>query len=85
MQIDKFGELVGLERQLSTGLKNLRTLDAQEKDELRNAIAAANREVAAVKSANQVLKKNQVTFWKQFKWVVIGGAAGIVVGSIVKK
>lgn len=85
LQIDKFGELVGLERQLSTGLKNLRTLDAQEKDELRNAIAAANREVAAVKSANQVLKKNQVTFWKQFKWVVIGGAAGIVVGSIVKK
>lgn len=84
LQIDKQAELIALERQVGTGLKDLRTLDAQEKEQLRLAVAAATREVAAIKDANQVLKKNQVTFWKQLKWIVIGAAAGVIAGAVLR-
>lgn len=82
-QIEKQNELLLLESKVSFGLKNLRELDAEEKTQLRNAVAAAMRETAAIKAANEVLKKNQVTFWKKFKWMVIGGAAGIIAGSVL--
>lgn len=83
IQIEKQNELLLLESKVSFGLKNLRELDAEEKTQLRNAVAAAMRETAAIKAANEVLKKNQVTFWKKFKWMVIGGAAGIIAGSVL--
>lgn len=74
--IERQNELLTMEQRIQTGLKDLRTLDAEEKQHLRNAVAAANRETAAVRAENAVLKKQRMTFWKKAKWFVIGGAAG---------
>lgn len=83
--IEKQDELLGIETQLSTGLKNLRTLDAEEKGQLRLAVAAAERQIAALEAQVVVLKKKRFTFWKAAKYLVIGGAAGIVAGAVLLK
>ncbi|QQS33508.1 MAG: hypothetical protein IPM50_02685 [Acidobacteriota bacterium] len=77
------GGLVELERQISDGLKRIRTLDAEEKELLSSAVAAARREVDAIRGANEALKRNQATFWKRLKWVVVGGAVGVIAGSVL--
>ena len=81
--IDKQNELLTIEHQLSEGQKNLRTMDAAEKAQLRRAVDSANNETAGVRAENAVLKKNQVTIWKKAKWFVIGGAAGIIAGAVL--
>lgn len=82
--IERQNELFSLERQISTGLKDLRVLDDAEKQSLRNAVAAAMRETTAVRGENAVLKKNQVTTWKKMKWIIFGVAGGIVAGAVLK-
>lgn len=82
-QIEKQDELIALERKIGTGLKDLRALDAEQKANLYKAVDAANRETTALRAANAVLKKNQVTIWKQIKWLVIGGAAGVIAGAVL--
>ena len=59
-----------------------RALDAEEKQNLRDAVAAADRQVAAVEAANEVLKKQRMTFWKKAKYFLIGAAAGGAVCAI---
>lgn len=85
VQIAKQNELIALEQQIGTGLKNLRTLDAEQKADLYKAIDAANRETSALRAEIAVLKKNQVTLWKKVKWFVIGGAAGVIAGAVLTK
>lgn len=80
--IEKQNELLDLENKLSTGLKNLRTLDAEEKDQLRRAITAAERQVAALEAEVVVLKKNQMTIFKQAKYVFIGIVGGVVLYAV---
>lgn len=75
-QIALQADLLALERQISAGLKDIRTLDGEEKQALRDAIAAKDE---AIKG----LKRNQATFWKKVKWIVIGAAGGIVAGAIL--
>lgn len=74
--LTKDAELASLQSQVEDGLRKLRALDAEEKANLWKAVDAANREITALKAANAVLKKNQVTVWKQIKWFVIGAGAG---------
>lgn len=76
-------KLLGLEQQLRVGTEDLRTLDAKEKQHLRDALSAADREILALKNANAVLKKNKWTIWKASKAALLGGAAGIVLGAIL--
>lgn len=83
VQIERQNELLDLEGKVSTGLKNLRTLDAEEKQQLRNALAAAERQITAIRAENEVLKKQRMTFWKKAKYFVIGGAAGIIAGAVL--
>ena len=83
LQIDKQNELLLLESKVSFGLKNLRELDAEEKTQLRNAVAAATRETAAIRAANEVLKKNQVTFLKKAKWFIYGAVTGAAVCAVL--
>lgn len=81
--IERQNELVDLQTEIETGLKNLRTLDAEEKLHLRNAIAAANRQIAALEAEVAVLKKQRATLWKKVKWISIGilaGAAACAIG-----
>lgn len=75
-QIALQAELLNLEREISTGLKNIRTLDAAEKTALRDAITAKD---VAIKE----LKKNQFTMWKKVKVFVIGAAAGLIIGAVI--
>lgn len=76
--ITKLTELNALTDKVNSGLKGLRSLDAAEKQKLRDAVDAANREIAAIKGENAVLKKHQVTLWKEFKWGAVGAGVGIV-------
>lgn len=82
-QIEKQDELIALERKIGTGLKDLRNLDAEQKADLYKAVDAANRETSALRAEIAVLKKKQVTVWKQIKWFVIGGAAGVIAGAVL--
>jgi hypothetical protein len=79
----KAGELLALERQIADGLRNLRVMDAAEKQKLRDALVSADKETAAVRAENEVLKKKRMTLWKKVKWFVIGGAAGVIAGTIL--
>lgn len=75
-QVALQAELLTLEREISTGLRNIRTLDADEKTALRDAITAKD---VAIKE----LKRNQFTMWKKVKVFVIGAAAGLIVGALI--
>ncbi len=77
-QIALQADLLALERQISDRLKNIRTLDAAEKDALRDAIAAKD-------SAIKTLKKNQMTLLKKVKYLVYGAAAGVVIYAVTRK
>lgn len=76
-------ELLQIERQISDGLKNLRTLDASERKALTDALAAKDRVIAAYESEIVVLKKNRWSWWRAAKVFVFGAAAGVVAGVIV--
>lgn len=84
-QLQADAQLQALQDQISTGLKDLRVLDAAEKQKLRDAVDAANREIAALKDEVKILKKQRMTFWKKLKYGAIGVAAGVVVGALVLK
>lgn len=75
-------ELQQLSDEISTGLKNLRILDAEEKQHLRDAVTASDKEIAALKGEVAVLKKERMTIWKKAKWFVIGGAVGVILGAV---
>ncbi|MEZ5421837.1 MAG: hypothetical protein R2682_01925 [Pyrinomonadaceae bacterium] len=81
--IDRSGELNLLERQFSDGLKNLRTLDAAEKQKLTEALAAKDRVIANIEAENAVLRKQRNTFWKKLKVFTIGAAASAIAGAIL--
>lgn len=80
--IEKQKELFELEQKISEGLKNLRTLDAAEKDELRKALAAKDRVITALESEVKVLKKQKFTLWKAAKVAIVAVGAGIIIGKV---
>lgn len=77
--------MLAIERQISAGLKNIRTLDAAEKEQLRQALGAKDRVIAAYEAEIVVLKKQRTSFWKKAELVVIGVAVGIGVAFVMKK
>lgn len=83
--IERDKELAALQDQIATGLKNLRVLDAEEKQKLRDAIAAADRQIAALEAEVVTLKKKRFTVWKAVKYVVIGAAAGVIGGVVLTR
>lgn len=83
-QIERQNELIKLERTISERLTQTRELDAAEKAELRNALAAAERQIAAVQAQVDVLKKERPSVWTKLKWIGYGIAAGVVVGTLLK-
>lgn len=81
--IEKQKELAALEREISDKLKRMRDLDAEEKQDLRNAlkeaqtaIAEFTKENADLKTANTELKKHQFTLWKAAKVFIVGAGLG---------
>jgi len=76
-------EMLDLERKISRGLRDLRTMDASEKQLLREAIADKDRALDAKDAAIAALKKNRWTVWKFSKALALGAGAGIVLGAIL--
>ena len=76
-------ELVALEKQISDGLKDLRTMDAAQIAELQKALDAKDRVIAAYEAEIVVLKRNRWSWWKVTKTAIVAGAAGIVIGTVL--
>lgn len=85
VQIEKQAELLKLEKEISSKLENLRSLDAHEKQELRNALAAKDRELASLRLEITELKRQRWTFWKVIKTAAVGVAGGIILGAVLTK
>lgn len=82
IEIQKQKDLLELEQEISAQLKNIGELSEREKGELRKALVAKEKQIAALDAANQVLKKQKFTVWKAFKVVVVSAAAGIIIGKV---
>lgn len=84
IEIEKQEQMLALETQISAKLKDLRTLNEQEKRELRKALAAKDRIIISLEYANSVLEKQRLTTWKVLKIAIVAGAAGLIVGKVLK-
>lgn len=78
-------ELIDLERKVSEGLKDLRSLDAAQRAELEAAIKDKDRVIANLEAEVAVLKKNSWTFGKAVKYIAFGVAGGIIVTTVLRK
>ena len=84
IQIAKQEELLALEEKISDKLKNIETLSEREKEELLKALAAKDRIIFSLENENRMLRKQKFTLWKTVKVAVVAGAAGIVVGKVLR-
>lgn len=75
-------EVITLERRIADGHKRIGSLSADEITQLRVAIAAKDRVIAAYEAEISVLKKKN-SFWSKFKWAAAAAAAGIVAGVVI--
>lgn len=82
--IGKQDELLKIEREIREAMKDLRNLDARQKEELLKALAAKDRVIAALESEVAVYKKKRFTLWKGAKIVVVAFAAGYVAAKLFK-
>lgn len=73
-----------LERRINLLLKKKDELSSDEIEELKKALAAKDRIIAASEAQIEVLKKNQVTFGKKAKWILTGIVVGILVEAFRK-
>jgi formate dehydrogenase maturation protein FdhE len=84
IEIEKQKELLKLEEEIIAKLKNINALSEAEKAEMRNALLARDRQISSLELANAVLKKRKISFWKVVKISIVAGAAGLVVGKVLK-
>lgn len=84
VEIEKQEQLLKLEEKISGLLRGINKLSEEERSELRKALAAKDRVIASLESANETLKKRQMTFGKVFKIVVVSTAAGFLLAKILK-
>lgn len=80
--IEKQRELLEIETQISSKLKDINSLSELEKMELRNALTAKDNAIAALEEEVKLLKKNRFTLWKAAKVAAVAAAAGIVLGKV---
>lgn len=85
VEIQRYDELLKLEREIAAKYRQITTLSDQEKAELRSAIEAKDRQVASLEAAIAALKRDRPSFWKKFGWVVVGAGAGIVIGTVLNR
>ncbi|MCW5959280.1 MAG: hypothetical protein KIS76_03905 [Pyrinomonadaceae bacterium] len=82
--IEKQRELLGIEGEIAAKLRTIENLSEREKLELRSALAAKDRAIAGLEDQVKMLKKKRFTVWKGLKYALVGAAAGIVAGSLMK-
>lgn len=85
IEIGRYEEILRLEGEIREKLKRFQELGDQEKNQLRSALDAKDRQVASLEAAIAVLKRERPSFWKKFGWIIAGAAAGIVIGGVVQR
>lgn len=71
-----------LERQITELLKQKDSLSSAEIEQLRNALSAKDRVIAALEAELAIYKKKN-SVWSKLKWFIVGAAAGIITGAVV--
>lgn len=84
IEIKRQAEMIVLEQKIAEKLEDIRTLDENEKAELRTALAAKDAQITATEAALATAKKQKQTFWKNARAVTIGVAAGVIFGLVLK-
>ncbi|MEW6361708.1 MAG: hypothetical protein AB1477_06260 [Acidobacteriota bacterium] len=77
-------EVIELEREISDGLRRLGSMSAAEIAELRKALEATERVIAAYEAEIAILKRRRNGFWKQAKIAIVAAAAGVIVGAVIR-
>lgn len=77
-------EVIRLEREISEGLRRLDSMSAAETAELRKALEAKDRVIAAYEAEIAVLKRQRASFWKKAKIAIVAAAAGIIAGAVIR-
>lgn len=85
VEIQRYDELLKLEREIAGRLKQINSLSDEEKAELRRAIDAKDRQVASLEAAIAALKRERPSFWKKLGWIAAGAGAGIVIGTVLNR
>jgi tryptophan 2,3-dioxygenase len=81
-EIKALRDINALIEQLSEAKDRINSLSAAELVEVRKALDAKDRVIAAYEAEIVVLKKQRMTFLKAVKYVVIGVGAGIIIGAV---
>lgn len=81
--IERQDEMLKLEGEIATLAKRVNDLSQKEIAQLRVALAAKDRVIAATEAEVAVLKKQRMTVWKKIKWFVYGGAVGVAAGAVL--
>lgn len=84
VELGRYAEILKLETEIRSQMKRINELGDQEKKELRSALDAKDRQVAALEAAIAVLKRDRPSFWKKLGWVAIGAGAGVVIGTVLR-
>lgn len=85
VELGRYAEILKLETEIRSQMKRIGELGDQEKTELRSALDAKDRQVAALEAAIAALKRDRPSFWKKLGWVVVGAGAGVVIGGVLNR
>lgn len=82
-QIEQGDKLAALQLDIEAGLRNINSLSAEEKDSLRAALNAKDKQIAALNAQLNTLKKKGGGWWGKFKIAAVAVAVGIIAGKVL--
>jgi hypothetical protein len=75
--------LIQIEREISTRLKEINSSSAAEREQLRLALVAKDKQIEAQGQENKILaKRNRGGVWRGVRNGVVTAAAGILLGKL---
>lgn len=75
--------MIEVEREISARLKEISSISAAEREQLRLALAAKDKQIEAQKKQNKILaKRSRGGFWRGVRNGVVTAAAGILLGKL---
>ena len=82
-QIAQAEKLLKIQIDIESKLRELGTLNDEEKASLYRAIDAKDRAIAALEQSNRELRKKGGGFWGKLKIGVMGAAVGLIAGAVL--
>lgn len=81
--IEALEKLIQIEREISTRLKEINSSSAAEREQLRLALVAKDKQIEAQGQENKILaKRNRGGVWRGVRNGVVTAAAGILLGKL---